>query len=166
MLEDLTASWFAGGSPNLLLIVPALAFVESCVGIGLLVSGVFLLSTSTLLYASGNYALWQIVLPAFAGALAGDHAGYFAGRWLGPGIWESRFLQRHQHRAKQAETFLLKSAPWAICLGRLTPATRSITPLVAGVSGMPAIRFHGFDLLACTIWATGLAALVTSLSTI
>lgn len=154
------------GSLWLLLLLPTLAFLESCFVVGLFVSGIFLLSTATLLYATGHYALWQIVLPAFLGAIVSDHLGYFIGRFLGPGIWSSGFMQRHESKARKVESFLLTSAPLAICLGRLTPATRSLTPALAGVSGLPRLHFHGYNLLACCIWATGLALLASGLSTI
>lgn len=158
-LPDLTS-----GSPWLLLLIPTFAFLEACFVIGVFVSGIFLLTIATVLYSTGYYPIWQIVLPALCGALVADHLGYFIGRYLGPGIWGSRFMQRHEKSARKIEAFLITSAPLAICAGRLTPAARSITPALAGVAGMKRSHFHACDLLACSLWATGLALLATGLS--
>jgi membrane-associated protein len=153
----------ANPSPYIILLVPIFALLESCAIIGIFVSGLILLSTATLLYSSGNNTLLEIVPLAFLGAVAGDHTGYVLGRLAGDRFWKAPVLQRFEHRKHRAHHLLEKSAPLAICIGRLTPAIRSITPIVAGVSGLSPARFLAFDLLACSIWATGLYFLVTQI---
>ena len=65
------------------MIIPLLAFLEACPGIGLLVSGVILLTVSTLLYTEQLVGLAQIIPLAFVGACLSDHIGFYLGRWFG-----------------------------------------------------------------------------------
>ncbi|MBO6564329.1 MAG: DedA family protein [Pseudomonadales bacterium] len=156
--------WMADPPPYIIVVIPILAFLEACAVIGIFVSGVFLLSTATLLYSTGNSTIVEIVPLAFLGAMAGDHTGYFLGRIIGDRFWRAPIMRRYEKRKYKVHDLLEKSAPLAICAGRLTPALRSITPIVAGISGLSPTRFLAFDILACAIWATGLYLLVTSLS--
>jgi len=164
MMEFLTEA-FQGGATYLLILITALAFLECMFGIGLFVSGIFLLSTSTAFYLGGDYPLWQITLAAFLGAIVGDHAGYFIGRYSGPTLWRHRVILRHEEKARKVQGWLQTSAPLTICLGRLIPAVRSLTPVIAGLSDVPPRRFVLIDLLACTLWATGLSLLVSGIAT-
>lgn len=150
--------------PYIILVVPLFAFLEACAIVGIFVSGIFLLSAATLLYSTGTSSIYEILPLAFLGAVMGDHTGYILGRFVGDRFWKAPVLNKYEHRKHQVHDLLEKSAPLAICIGRLTPAIRSITPIVAGVSGIKPLRFLAFDLLACSIWATGLYLLVTGLS--
>lgn len=152
--------------PYIILVIPLFAFLEACAIVGIFVSGLILLSAATLLYSTGTSNIYEIVPLAIAGAVMGDHTGYFLGKYVGDRFWKAPVLRRYEHRKHQVHDLLEKSAPLAICVGRLTPAIRSITPIVAGVSGLSPLRFLAFDLLACGIWATGLYLLVTGLSQI
>ena len=74
--------------------VPALAFLEACPGIGLFVSGVILLSVSTVLYTEHLLTLPQILSLAFLGALMSDHLGFYAGRWFGGELRKTKIAIR------------------------------------------------------------------------
>lgn len=95
MLDTFT-DWLSAPPPYLIYLVPALAFLESCAGIGLFVSGVFLLSTTTLLYTAEPASLSTILMLAFAGALLGDHSGYLVGRLSGERVWHMNWLKNRQ----------------------------------------------------------------------
>ncbi len=161
---DAITGWMSAPSPHLIYLVPALAFLESCAGIGLFVSGVFLLSTTTLLYTAEPASLSAILMLAFAGALLGDHSGYLVGRLLGERVWHMSWLKNREQTRFRAQAQLVKSAPVTICAGRFIPLLRSVTPIVAGVSGMSWRKFLICDVLACTIWATGLYLILTNLA--
>jgi membrane-associated protein len=148
----------------MLLLVPLLAFLESCLFIGLFISGIFLLSTVSLIYAQGETGLVLLVGLSFAGALLGDHVGYVVGSVAGPVLLKNRWVRKQLIKRKQGyrkfRNMLTKSVPWAICLGRLYPPTRSISPVLAGASGIKLAHFFVYDLFACTVWAGGLTLLV------
>lgn len=149
-----------------LIIVPLLAFLEACVGIGLFVSGVILLSLCTILYVEQIATLEQMLPLAFCGAALGDHSGYYFGRWLGPRFHHSKFAQKRAKALKKAEERINKYGNFAILFGRLLTAIRSIVPILTGVSGMPRLKYTLYDLLACAIWTTGLGLLVVGLDKI
>jgi membrane-associated protein len=162
-VQSLT-DWAGEEQDSLLLLVPVLAFLEACIGIGLLVSGAILLTTCVLLYSLAPETVMTMLALAFAGALAGDHSGYFVGfmskgRFAGAGS-----AIDSGSKFERASRLLKRSLPLAICVGRLSPPLRSLMPLAAGLSGMKPAQFLFYNLLACTIWVTGLAVMVIMLS--
>ena len=162
-MSEFVQSWLLDLPSGALAIVPLLAFLEACVFVGLFVSGIFLLSAVTLLYAEGSTSLTTLALLAFMGATLGDHIGYFLGHWGAPHLWRSRWVRRQIIKRKvgylKFRKILSWSAPLAIVVGRLSPPIRSLSPVLAGVGGVRPLIFSLADLLACGIWASLLAAL-------
>ncbi len=163
MISDIFLEWADAYGDYILLIVPVIAFLEASVGIGLFVSGAILLSVCTMLYTQELATLSQMLPLAFLGAATADHIGFFIGRWLGPAFHQSGFAQRHADRLAKTEQLLNKHGELSIIIGRLFPAVRSIVPLMTGISGLPVARYVRYDLLACTIWITGLGLLVVGI---
>lgn len=160
----MSAEWLENLQPHLLLVVPLLAFLEACLGIGLFVSGIFLLTIGSLLYIQGEASLPVIVALAFAGALSSDHLGFLIGYKAGPLLWKKRWMRKkliqHKKGFRKFRSLLVHSAPWAVCIGRLSPQLRSLSPFFAGVAGLKPAQFFAYDLLACSLWATGLSLLI------
>ncbi|MFT6123089.1 MAG: membrane-associated protein [Oleiphilaceae bacterium] len=149
-----------------MIIVPLIAFLEACVGIGFFVSGVILLSVCTILYVEHIATLTQILTLAFCGAVLGDHSGYYFGRWLGPRFYHTRFAQNRLDMLRKTEQRIIKYGHLAILFGRLITAIRSIVPLLSGVSGMTRLRYTAYDVLACGIWTAGLGLLIVGIDKI
>ena len=143
-----------------MLLVPALAFLESCLGIGLFVSGALLLGIASVLYGTGVMELQLIIPLAAAGALLGDHAGYYIGYVLGPRFHQSRIANRYASQLRRAESLVERYGGLAIFFGRFIPAIRSIVPAVVGISGLGRRRFFLLDSLACLSWSLALGGLV------
>ena len=93
-------NWLASNKQNAWLMVPTLAFLEACPGIGLFVSGVILLTVSTLLYSEQLMSISQIMALAFIGACLSDHLGFYIGRWFGPKLRSSSFAKRRSESSK------------------------------------------------------------------
>jgi len=146
--------------------VPLFAFLEACVGIGLFVTGVILLTICTLLYAEGIATLQQMLPLAFMGALVGDHSGYLLGRFVGPKFHHTKFANRYSQRIEKTEALIQRHGSIAILIGRLIPAIRSLVPLVTGISGFARWRYFVFDVLACLIWVFLLGVLVVGIDKI
>ena len=163
-MNGLLGEVIAAIQPEMLWLVPVLAFLESCVFVGLFISGLFLLSTVSLIYVQGETGLELLIGLAFAGAMLGDHFGYLVGSIAGPVLGKKRWVRKQLIRRKQGyrkyKSLLRKSAPWAICVGRLYPPTRSISPVMVGASDITLSQFFVYDLLACVVWACGLTLLV------
>ena len=163
MISDVFIEWADTYGDYVLLIVPAIAFLEACVGIGLFVSGAILLSICTMLYTQNIASLYQMLPLAFLGATTADHLGYFLGRWLGPAFHHTRFAKRYAERLTKTEALLVKHGEVSIIFGRLIPAVRSVVPIMTGISGLPLARYTRYDLLACSVWVTGLGLLVVGI---
>ena len=160
MIGDVFLEWVEAYRDYALFVIPAIAFLEASVGIGLLVSGAILLSICTVLYAQGIATLWQMLPLAFLGAATADHIGYFLGRKLGPSFHHTGFAQKYKSNLGKAEALLLKHGELSVIIGRLVPAVRSIVPLLTGVSCLPVAKYMRYDLIACAIWVSGLGLLV------
>ncbi len=143
-----------------MLLVPLLAFLEACIGIGLFVSGALLLIVSAALYSTGNASLGFIVPLALVGALAGDHVGFYFGRMIGPDFHHSQFAQKYDVQVKRADAMIGRFGGLAIFIGRFVPAIRSVVPTVIGISGFRPKRFSILDGIACLSWSLALGGLV------
>ncbi|MFT7471298.1 MAG: membrane-associated protein [Kiritimatiellia bacterium] len=159
-IEQIVLDWLDSNRDYAIALVPLLAFAESCVGIGLVVSGVLLLLVSATLYNNGIAGL-EVLLPlAFFGALLGDHAGYYLGRTLGPRFHQIGLIKKYQANVAKAEGLILRYGSAAIFIGRFIPAIRSIIPALVGVSGLQRLRYSFIDALACLCWVLALAAIL------
>ena len=146
--------------------IPLLAFLEACPGIGLFVSGVILLSVSTLLYTEQIATLSQILPLAFAGACLSDHLGFYTGHIFGPKLHQTVFAQKRMSEIAKSEAFILKFGTLSVLGGRLIPAVRSLVPMMIGISGTSRLKFTLVDLAACAIWITGLGLLVVGIDSL
>jgi membrane-associated protein len=115
------------------------------------------------MYTEQIATLSQMLPLAFSGACLADHLGFYLGRWIGPPFHHTRFALRRKAMLDKTEAMFRKHSELAILLGRLMTAIRSLTPLLAGVSGMSRLRYSLLDVLACSIWTAGLGLLVVGL---
>ncbi len=159
-INELLTDWLAQHRNSALAIIPLIAFLESCIGIGLFVSGLFLVLAASLLYVNELGGLVPIMLLALLGASLGDHVGYYVGRALGPGFHHLGVVQRHGQRLAQAETLVRRYGAYAIFIGRFIPAIRSLIPAMLGISAFARLRYTLLDLAACLLWALALGAIV------
>ncbi len=143
-----------------LAVVVVLAFSEAMLGLGRFVSGVLLVGISMLLVSIEPQVLPQILGLAFIGALSADLLGYGIGYRLSDRIMDSGLMTRYRAASDRFHQLVERSMLLAVCAGRLTPFLRSITPFLAGSLGVQPWRFLLFDLIACSIWVTGLGAIL------
>ena len=162
-IDELFLGWLREHQEYALLIVPAIAFLEACLGIGIFISGVVLLTTCTIMYTEQIATLSQMLPLAFLGATVADHSGYYIGRWFGPRFHHTSFALKRKKLFDKTEAMIVRFGPAAIIFGRLMTAIRSMVPLLIGISGLPRWQYTLYDLLACTIWTTGLGLLVVGL---
>ena len=105
----------------------------------------------------GYLKLQWVIVSAFAGSLCGDQLLFFLGRYQGSRIlhkfptWESRAKKVHR---------ILERHRIPIILGfRFTYGFRTITPLVLGMSRVPAIEFVALNVISAALWATAFGTL-------
>jgi membrane-associated protein len=137
-----------------------IAFAEACIGIGLFVSGIVLVSVGSLLFTNGLISLEALVPLALLGALLGDHTGFYVGRVYGPRLLAWSALARYQKSLNSCEDLLRRYGALAIFIGRFIPAIRSLLPALIGTSGFNRLHYSLFDLLACLLWSLALGAII------
>lgn len=140
--------------------VPLLAFIESCIGIGLFVSGIFLVIVSSIIHVNQWASLPLMWLLALLGAALGDHVGYYTGRWIGPGVHHLALARRHRDKLRKAEALVRRHGSSAIFIGRFIPAIRSLIPAMLGISDFDRLRYSVLDGCACLIWSLALIGIV------
>jgi membrane-associated protein len=163
LIDDFILNWLNSNKQYAWMIIPVLAFLEACPGLGLFVSGVILLTVSTILYTEQIASLSEILPLAFAGACLSDHLGFYFGRWFGPAFHDTAFAQKRIDKIQKGEAFILKYGTLSIVGGRLLTAVRSLVPMMVGVSGASRLKFTLADIIGCAIWAAGLGLLVIGL---
>ncbi len=105
--------------------------------------------------AAGDLSLPLVVAAAFAGATAGDHAGFATGRLAGRPLLAR--LRRSPGRARlidEGSARLAAAAPLTVFLTRwLFSPLGPYVNLAAGASGLPLHRFTPADLAGEAVWA-------------
>ena len=98
-----------------------LACFESLIGIGLFVSGVFLLGIASYLLSQEIISSTQLAITAAGGAILGDHVGFFFGRFLGPRLHHTRLFIRHADRILKTEDMIARWGGIAVPMGSCLP---------------------------------------------
>lgn len=95
-----------------------------------------------------------LVAAVTVGASVGDHVLYFTGRAIGPRLRKGRLVKIiGVEKWDVAIGVVERRGAWAVISTRLVPIVRSLTPIAAGVSGMPQPRFTGASLIGSATWA-------------
>ncbi|KAF0970152.1 hypothetical protein BPODLACK_01205 [Gordonia sp. YY1] len=136
-----------------------LVFVET----GLLVGVVF--PGDSLLFTAGVFAaqpdpfapVWLVIPLVALAAVAGDQCGYLIGRRLGRGVVEGRMMRSiGPEYVVKTNAFFDRFGPLTVFFGRFIGIVRTLTPLVAGFSGMSHRVFTLFSVLGSFVWAGGI----------
>lgn len=159
-MTEALIGWAQQHQQYALLLVPLFAFMETCVGIGLFVSSLFLVIICSIFYANGWASVPMMAVLAAAGSSLGDHVGFYFGRAIGPRVHHIKIVERNQARWERSEALVRRFGPWAIFIGRFLPAIRSIVPAILGISGFARLRYSLLDISACSLWALALAGIV------
>lgn len=125
---------------------------ESIAIIGTIVPGSIMMTALGTLAGAGVIPLYETIIWAILGAIAGDGVSY----WLGhhykdrlPGIWPFR---RYPQLLKTGEVFFHKYGYMSVFVGRFVGPVRALVPLVAGMLGMKPLRFTLANVTSAIIW--------------
>lgn len=120
-------------------VVFAVTFLENSAFVGLVMPGDVTLLVAGLLSSQGTLNLGYLIIIAAGGAILGDSAGYFIGRYGG-----LRFLRRFgryflfkDKYLERAQSYFLIHGGKTILIGRFIMVVKSLAPVVAGISRMP-----------------------------
>jgi membrane protein DedA with SNARE-associated domain len=156
-------------SPVLVYVLVALVIGLESMGIPLpgeviLVSAALLATREDL-----NISPVWVAVAASAGAIAGDSAGYAAGRRWGERMFDAlgRRFPRHAgpERLAYAQHIFKQHGMWAVFFGRFVALLRIFAGPVAGALRMPYPRFLTANALGGMFWACGTTAAIYNLGT-
>lgn len=143
-----------GEHPNWALgLLFAVALIDALFIVGFLVPAAIVLFAMGALVALGSLDLWTTVAVATSGALIGDTLSFGLGKVLGERLFETRPLQRYPEMLAGGRRFFVRHGRKSVMLARFIGPVRSITPAIAGASGMSLLAFLLVDGSASLIWA-------------
>lgn len=154
-------SWLESGG---LALLGAIVFAESGLLVGFFLPGDSLLFIAGFLASSagGNVLppLPFVALVTVLCAIAGDQAGYWFGKRVGPALFDkpkSRVF--NPANVTKAHAFLDKHGPKTIVLARFVPIVRTFAPIVAGVGNMKYRTFVAYNIIGGLVWGAGITTI-------
>ena len=135
-----------------------LAFLEACC---IPISSEIVFGFAGVLAYQGHLNLGLVIVVGTLAELAGSYVSYTVGRVAERPVVErfGRYLLITKTDLDRAERFLAGRGGWAVPLARILPLVRSFASLVAGFSGLTAIRFGLLSLLGTAIYAAAMSSI-------
>ncbi len=155
---DVDTFLMTGGLVGLCLLI----FVET----GLLIGFVF--PGDSVLFTAGVFAaqpdpfapLWLLCLAVPLAAIVGDQVGYFIGLRIGTGAVEGKLMRWiGPEPLARTHRYFERYGALTVFFARFIGIVRTLTPLVAGFSGMRYRVFTLFSVLGSLTWAAGIILL-------
>ena len=129
-----------------------------CIGeavfiLGLAVPSLPILVLTGGLIAQGKLPFWPIYLAAVAGAVVGDAISYWIGHLFKDSIKTIWPFRNYLPLIARGEEYFHKQGALAIFVGRFITGVKAVIPGVAGMLGMPWVRFSAINIISSFIWA-------------
>ncbi|MDH6142019.1 membrane-associated protein [Kitasatospora sp. GP30] len=141
--------------------IAVVLFAETGLLVGFMLPGDSLLFTAGLLCVSGTHSgphlvLWQVLLSAVVGALAGAQVGYLIGKRGGRALLARSERKALKQGVARAEELLAQYGhAKAIVLARFIPVVRTVLNPMAGVLEVPQRTFALWQVLGGLVWSVG-----------
>jgi membrane protein DedA with SNARE-associated domain len=135
-----------------------LAFLEACC---IPISSEVIFGFAGVLAYQGHLNLALVIIIGTLAELAGSYVSYAVGRVAERPVIErlGRYLLISRRDISRAERFLAGRGGWAIPVGRVLPLLRSFTSLVAGIAGVPALRFGVLSLIGTVVYVAAMSSI-------
>lgn len=113
------------------------------------------LVTAAAFAALGRLHIALVVIVAATGAIVGDNAGYWLGRWGGIAVVRryGRHVGLDQTKLERAHAFFQRHGAKTVFIGRFIALLRSWAAALAGVGCMPYGTFMAYNALGGVTWA-------------
>lgn len=136
------------------LILFAIIFAETGFVVTPFLPGDSLLFAAGALIAAGNTGLsiYILALILIVAAFTGNTINYLLGGYLGPKVFkeDNKILKLSYYQ--QTHAFFEKHGALAVIFSRFMPIIRTIAPFVAGVSGMPFLKYSLYNIIGGASW--------------
>ncbi len=136
------------------LILFVIIFAETGFVVTPFLPGDSLLFAAGALIAGGNTGLDITILALIliVAAFAGNSVNYALGNYLGPKVFKENNKILKLEYYMETKGFFDKHGGKAVIFSRFMPIIRTIAPFVAGVSGMPFLRYSLYNIIGGTSW--------------
>lgn len=136
------------------LILFAIIFAETGFVVTPFLPGDSLLFAAGALVAAGNTGLniYLLAIILIAAAFAGNTVNFLLGGYLGPKVFKEQNKVLKLSYYLKTKSFFEKHGPLAVIFSRFVPIIRTIAPFVAGVSGMPFIKYSLYNIIGGAAW--------------
>lgn len=136
------------------LILFAIIFAETGFVVTPFLPGDSLLFAAGALIAGGNTGLsiYILALILIIAAFTGNTVNYLLGGYFGPKVFKEKNKILKLEYYQQTHAFFEKHGALAVIFSRFMPIIRTIAPFVAGVSGMPFIKYSLYNIIGGVSW--------------
>lgn len=135
------------------LIVFLTALTESLALVGLIIPGAVLMVIFGALIATGHLEFSHVFIAACAGAIIGDGASYWLGKYYQQQLTSLWPLNRHPEIMEKGAAFFQKHGGKSILLGRFIGPIRPVIPAIAGMLNMRFSHFTMINIFSALLWA-------------
>jgi membrane-associated protein len=138
----------------------AIVFAETGLMVGFFLPGDSLLVTAGVFAAAGKLNIWTLNALLMTAAIAGDTAGYWFGRRVGPALFKRpKSLLFNPDHLRRAHDFYEKHGGKTIIIARFMPIIRTFAPIVAGMGEMDYRRFLSFNVFGGVFWVASMTGI-------
>jgi membrane-associated protein len=156
-VSDDVAGWLDVLGPiTFYLVVWGLVFVGTAFFVGVFIP---FLTGDGLLFGAGIVAgstdridIWVLAIGVGVAAVAGDQVAFLLGRKYGRPYLSSRKGRWVQSTVARTERFYELFGWWSVVIGRYMPWARVFVPVIAGIGGMPYLRFLTANIFGAVTW--------------
>jgi membrane-associated protein len=136
------------------LILASIIFAETGFVVTPLLPGDSLLFAAGALIAGGNTGLsiYVLAIILIAAAFLGNTVNYLLGGYLGPKVFKEKNKVLKLEYYLRTQAFFDKHGAIAVILSRFMPIIRTIAPFVAGVGGMPFLKYSLYNIIGGASW--------------
>lgn len=136
-----------------LAVVFAASLLESVAVIGTVVPGSTVVVAAGILIGLSVLNPWWVAGVAVIGATLGDGFSFWLGRRHHERLRAWWPLSAHPELFARGQAYFAKHGGKSVFLGRFLGPVRAIVPVVAGMSGMPVLRFTVVNVLSAIAWS-------------
>ncbi|MFE2231732.1 DedA family protein [Streptomyces sp. NPDC059442] len=141
-------------APTAYVVLAAAVLAESVLLVGAFIPTLTLLLASGALARAGDLNLPLVIATATSAVVAGDALGHRTGHLLGRRLHTGRLGRAIPAAAWQrAQALMARRGGQAVFLSRFVPVVRTLTPHLAGATGLPYRHIAPYSLLAAPVWA-------------
>lgn len=152
MVETLTL-FVENNIQYLIWIIAFIAMVESLAVVGIIVPGIGLLASLSILAGHAQVNVYAMLGLAVIGAILGDGISFIIGRVFRNKLHFMWPFTKYPHWIDNGEAFFNKHGGKSIFIGRFIGPVRPFIPMVAGMLNMDSKRFLLLNVLSALCWA-------------